>query len=133
MTSLHVDLNEAAKCIDIIPLLASLSHHIVSLLIAPSHSLTKYKMAKISGEDGLRTFINQVMKVVGIKIWKELTIGVQQLVKLLLTIILSILGLSFKFGDGATESTELKFLLHCGEKSHRSKPMDTCEEYMKVL
>ena len=31
----------------------------------------------------LRRFINQLMKVGGIKTWKELTIGVQQLVRLL--------------------------------------------------
>ena len=36
MTSLHVDLNEAAKSVDIIPL-------------APSHTRTKYKMATTFG------------------------------------------------------------------------------------
>ena len=45
MTSLHVDLNEAAKCVDIIPH----ATHIASLLIAPSHTLKKYKMATIFG------------------------------------------------------------------------------------
>ena len=51
MTSLHVDLNEAAKCDDIWP--------------------------------NLRSFINQFMKVRGIKTWKELMIVVQLLVRLL--------------------------------------------------
>ena len=37
MTSLHVDLNKAAKCVD----------HIASLFIAPPHTCTKYKMATI--------------------------------------------------------------------------------------
>ena len=36
------------------------------------------------------------MKAGGIKTWKELTIGVQQLLRLFLAIILSTLGLSFK-------------------------------------
>ena len=44
-TSLHVDLNEAAKCVDIKPY----TTHITSLLIAPSHTRTKYKMATIFG------------------------------------------------------------------------------------
>ena len=39
MKSLHVDLNEAAKCVD----------RIASHLIAPSHNSTKYKMATIFG------------------------------------------------------------------------------------
>ena len=43
MTSLHVDLNEAARCVEIIPLTFA------SLLIAPSHTGTKYKMATIFG------------------------------------------------------------------------------------
>ena len=79
MTSLHVDLDEAAKCADIIPL---------TLL---------YKIH--SGDDiwpNLRRFINQFMKVGGIKTWKELTIGVQQLKKLLFKSSLSTLELSFK-------------------------------------
>ena len=71
----HADLNEAAKCIDIIPL--------TSLLIAPLHTRPKIQ----NGDDifwpNLRRFINQFMKVAGIKTWKELTIGVQQLVRLL--------------------------------------------------
>ena len=61
MTSLHVDLNEAAKC-------------------AFAYS---YKIQ--NGDDiwpNLRRFINQCMKVGDIKTWKELTIGVQQLVRL---------------------------------------------------
>ena len=51
-----------------------------SLFVAPSHTRTKYKVATIFG---LRRFINQFMKVGGIKTWKELTTGVQQLVRLL--------------------------------------------------
>ena len=46
VTSLHVDLNEAAKCVD----------RIASLLIVPSHISTKYKMVTIFGltyEDSL--------------------------------------------------------------------------------
>ena len=77
ITSLHVDLNEAAKCVNIIPLtlLASLSR--LRTLVQ------KYKMATIFGltyEDSLTN--HQSMKVGGIKTWKELTIGVQQLVRL---------------------------------------------------
>ena len=51
MTSLHVDLSEAAKCVD------NYTTHIASLLIAPSHTCTKYKMATIFGltyEDSLK-------------------------------------------------------------------------------
>ena len=75
MTSLHVDRKEAAKCADIIPpiLLASLSR---------LHTLVQIQ----NGDDSwpnLQRFINQFMKVGGIKTWKELTIGVQQLVRLL--------------------------------------------------
>ena len=58
--------------------------HIASLLIAPSHTRTTYKIQ--NGDDiwpNLRRFINQFMKVGGSKTWKELTIGVQQLVRLL--------------------------------------------------
>ena len=74
MTSLHVDLDEAAKCVDVIPLtlLASLSR---------LHTLVKIQ----NGDDiwpNLRRFINQFMKVGGIKTWKELTIGVQHLARL---------------------------------------------------
>ena len=50
LTSLHVDLNAAAKCVDINTI------HIASLLIAPSHTCAKYKMATIFGltyEDSL--------------------------------------------------------------------------------
>ena len=49
MTSLHVDLNEAAKFVDY-------TMHIASLLIAPSHIGTKHKMVTIFGltyEDSL--------------------------------------------------------------------------------
>ena len=76
MTSLHVDLNEAAKCFDIIrlTLLASLSR-----LRTVSY---KIQNGDHNGPN-LRKFINQFMKVRGIKTWKELTIGVQQSVRLL--------------------------------------------------
>ena len=75
MTSLRVDKNEVAKCVDIIPpiLLASLS--------PLAHS---YKMQ--NGDDiwlNLQRLIVQLMKVGGMKTWKELTTGVQQLVWLL--------------------------------------------------
>ena len=56
--------------------------HVASLLIAPSPF--SYKIQ--NGDDirpNLRRFIDQFMEVGGIKTWKELTIGVQQLVKLL--------------------------------------------------
>ena len=54
--------------------------HIASLLIAPSHTSTIYKMAMIfdlTYEDSS----NKFMSVGGIKTWKELTTGVQQLVR----------------------------------------------------
>ena len=69
MTSLHVDFNEAAKCVDIIPL---------TLLASLSRLRTLVQIQ--NGDDiwpNLRRFINQLMKVGGIKTWKELTIGVQ--------------------------------------------------------
>ena len=56
--------------------------HIANLHIAPSHTHTKYKIGDDIWPD-LRTFINQFMKAGGIKTWKELTTGVQQLVMLL--------------------------------------------------
>ena len=73
MTSLHVNMNEAAKCVDIIPftLLASLS---------------RLRTLVQNGDDiwpNLRRFINQFMQVGGSKTWIGLTIGVQQLVRLL--------------------------------------------------
>ena len=40
MTSLHVDPKEAENCVDIL-------YYIASLIIAPSHTSTKYKMATI--------------------------------------------------------------------------------------
>ena len=46
LTSLHLDLNEAAKCVDIISFTFI---HIASLLMAPTHTRTKYKMATIFG------------------------------------------------------------------------------------
>ena len=70
MMSLHVDLNEAAKCVDII---------LLTLLASSSCLGTSYKIQ--NGDDiwpNLLRFINTFMKVGGIKIWKELTIGVQQ-------------------------------------------------------
>ena len=75
MTSFHVDLNEADKCVDIIPLtlLASLLH-------------LRTLVQNTNGDHiwpNLRRFINQFMKVGGIRTWKELTIGVQQVVRLL--------------------------------------------------
>ena len=45
MKSFYGDLNEAAKCVDII----ANSAHIASLLIVPSRTRTKYKMATIFG------------------------------------------------------------------------------------
>ena len=51
-----------------------------------------------NGDDiwpNLRRFIYQFIKFGGIKTWKELTIGVQQLVRLLLNNILSTPTLSF--------------------------------------
>ena len=64
MTSPDIDLNEAAKCVDIL-----------------NHT---YKIQ--SGDDdnwsNVRRFINQLKKVGGIKTWNELTIGAQQLVRL---------------------------------------------------
>ena len=77
-TSFHIDPNEAAKRVDVI----CYTTHIASLLIAPSHSHTNYKMATIFGLP-YESFIDQFMKVGGIKTWKELVIGVQQLIRLL--------------------------------------------------
>ena len=75
MTSLHVDLNEAAKRVDVIPL----------TLLAPYRAFAhSYKIQK--GDDiwpNLRRCIRQLMKNGGTKTWKELTIGVRQLVRLL--------------------------------------------------
>ena len=48
MTSFHVDRNEAAKCVDDYHY-HNCTTHIASLLIVPSHNLTKYKMATIFG------------------------------------------------------------------------------------
>ena len=70
MMSLHFDLNEAAKCVDIL-------YH--------SHRWPPYRAFadeyKIQKSDyiwpNLRRFINKFMKVGGIKSWIELTIGVQ--------------------------------------------------------
>ena len=75
MTSLRVDLNEAAKCVDIMPpsLLASLSRR---------RTLVQNK----NGDDiwlNLRRLIVDFMKVQGLKTWKELTTSFQQLVRLL--------------------------------------------------
>ena len=78
ITSLHVDLSEAAKCVDIIPLILLASSSRPRILVCT------YKMQ--SGDDiwhNLRKYINQFMKAGGIKTWKELTTGLQQLVRLL--------------------------------------------------
>ena len=75
MTSLHVDLNEAAKCVDIIP-----------LTLLASYRAFAYSYNIQNGDDiwpNLRKFTNQFMKVGGIRTWQELTIDVQQLVTLL--------------------------------------------------
>ena len=61
------------------------------LILYHSHCYPPYRAFAHSykiqiGDDiwpNLRRFINQFMKVGGIKTWKELTIGVQQLVGLL--------------------------------------------------
>ena len=75
MKSLHVDLSEAVKCVDSI-----------SLILLASLSRLRTLTQNQNGDDlwpNLRNLINQSMKVVGIKTWKELTIGIQQLVRLL--------------------------------------------------
>ena len=75
MTLLHVNLNEATKCVDII-----------SLTLLASLSRLRTLVQNTIGDDiwpNLRRFINQFMKARGIKTWRELTIGVQQLVRLL--------------------------------------------------
>ena len=66
MTSPHVDLNLAAK------LLVSLSRLCTLVQIQNSDDIWP----------SLRRFINQFMKVGGIKTWKEITTGTQQLVRL---------------------------------------------------
>ena len=75
MMSFHVDLNEAAKCVDIIPL----------TMLAFFSGLRTFVQNTHENDDwpNLGRFINQFMKVEGIKTWKELTIGVQQLVMVL--------------------------------------------------
>ena len=64
MTSRHVNLNEAAKCVDIIP---------VILLASLSRLRRLLQFCKIqSGDDiwsNLREFIDQFMNVGGIKTW----------------------------------------------------------------
>ena len=75
MTSIQVDPYEAAKCVDII---------LLTLLASLLRLRTLVQIQ--NGDDiwpNLRRFINGFMKVGGIKTWKELTIGVQQLVRLL--------------------------------------------------
>ena len=89
MTSLNIDLNEAAKYVDIIPH----TTHIASLLIAPLHTRTTYK----KGDDvwpNLRRLIVAFMKVRGMKTWKELMFGLQQFVRLLFNN--HVIDLSFK-------------------------------------
>ena len=64
MTSFHVDLNKAAKCVDmLLALLASLSRPVT----LPAYENWSWGQ----------------MKVGDVTTWKELTIGIQQLVKLL--------------------------------------------------
>ena len=75
MTSLHVDLNDAAKCVDYYT-----TH--IGILVASFSRLRKIQ----NGDDVwpyLRRFINQFMKIAGVKTWKELMTGVKQLVRLL--------------------------------------------------
>ena len=75
MMSLHVDLNKAAKRVDIIPLTL-----LTSLL------RLRTLVQKTICDDiwpNFRRFIQQFMKAGGIKTWKELTIGAQLLVRLL--------------------------------------------------
>ena len=77
MTFLRVNLNEAAKCVDVI---------LLTLLASLSRLLALVQNTNWFGDDiwpNLRRFINQFMKVGGIKTWNELTIDVQQLVRLL--------------------------------------------------
>ena len=75
MTSLHVYLNEAAECVDVLA---------PTLLIPYRTFAHLYKIQ--NGDDiwpNLRRLIVEFMKVRGMKAWKELTTGVQQLVRLL--------------------------------------------------
>ena len=57
--------------------------------IASNHSRKTKRPDMATILPNLQRLINQCMKVGGIKTWKELTIGDQQLVRLLFTIILS--------------------------------------------
>ena len=75
MTSLHVDLNEATKCVDI-------TTHYASLPLVALHTRTEYKMATIFGLTYKRLVV-KFMNVQGTKTWKELTTGVQLLLRLL--------------------------------------------------
>ena len=68
MTALHIDLNEAVKCVDNV-----FATHITSLLIAPSYTRTKYKVATIVGLTYADSSTN-FMEVGGIKTWEELVI-----------------------------------------------------------
>ena len=75
MTSLHVHLNEAAKCVAIIS----------PTLLAPLWHLRKI-VQKQNGDDvwpNLRRLMVDLTKVRGMTTWKELMTGVKQLVRLL--------------------------------------------------
>ena len=78
MKSLHVDLNEAAKCADFI------------LLTLPASLSCLCTLVQNTNGDSIW---NNLTKIGSIKTWKKLTIGVQQLVR---TIILSSPDLTFK-------------------------------------
>ena len=79
MTSLHIDLKEAAKCVDIIFII------IPPILLASLARLrNSYKIQ--NGDDiwpNLRRLIVEFMKVLSMKACKKLTTGVPQLVRLL--------------------------------------------------
>ena len=69
MTPLHIDLNETAKSVDIIP-------HTLPASLSRLRTLIQ----NTNGDDiwpNLRRFIDQFMKVGGIKTWKEIMIDVK--------------------------------------------------------
>ena len=79
MTSLHVDVNEAAKYVDIIPptLLASLSHFRIKYKMATIIGLTYEDFVESSILDAKSSIIVEFMKFQGLKAWKELATRVQ--------------------------------------------------------
>ena len=105
MTLHHIDLNKA-----------DMLYH--------SHCYPPYRTFghsyKIQNGDDIRPnlprLINKFMKVGGIKTWKELTIGVHQLVRLLLTKILSTPDVSFKEG-GIFERCPLGYTLEQNDEN----------------